>query len=264
MASNATDRQLPPELAKRLHGALTAGAEELFLRLQDPAPEVLRAALKNRHLAEDHLLALLKRRDLTEDLLKSIYQLERAAASHRLQLALVKNPTTPAAIVLALLPHLHLFELVDLCFLPGATPDQKLAAERAIIRRLDNMPLGHKITLARRASAQVVGELLKLGEAPLMEPCLNNPRLKQAALVQFLRSHKSNAETISAIARHPRWKDRPHLRQAILKNRHTPSIWHTLWLPSLRRGDLANLLRSSQLSAAHKQLIETELKRRGR
>lgn len=121
-------------LGKRLHRALTAQSEELFQVLLDPEMQVLRSALKNPGLNEDHLLTLLKRRDLSEELLKAIYQLETFKGSHRLLLALVKNPGTPGPITLALLPHLHLFELVDLCMIPGVTPDQKFAAERAFCK----------------------------------------------------------------------------------------------------------------------------------
>jgi hypothetical protein len=255
--------QLDIELARRLHRALTAGSDELFQLILDPAAEVLRALLKNPQLGEDHLLALLKRRDLPEDLLKSLSLHEREHPSHRLKLAIVKNPATPGPVVLALLPHLHLFELVTICFLPGVTPDQKVAAERSIIQRLPNLELGNKITLARRATADVVAAILKEGASPLMEPCLNSPRLKEVAVLQFLNSAVPTAETISIIARHPRWQSRPNLRLAILRNHRTPAIWFTLFLPKLRRPDLNNLLAGRRLTPPQKQLVQEELQRRG-
>jgi hypothetical protein len=36
-------------------------------------------------------------------------------------------------VVLDVLPHLYLFELLDLCLLPGITADQRCAAERQTI-----------------------------------------------------------------------------------------------------------------------------------
>ena len=166
--ANPGDISLDPELARRLHRALTAESEELYQVVLDPAPEVLRSALKNRNLNEDHLLALLKRRDLGEDLLKAIYQYEQQNPSRQLKMALVHNPATPGPIVLSLLPHLYLFELVDVCFLPGVTPDQKIAAERTIIQRLPQIELGNKMTLARRATADVVGAILREGDSRLV------------------------------------------------------------------------------------------------
>jgi hypothetical protein len=256
-------RSLDSDLLKRLHRALTAGGEELYLVLQDAAGEVLRNALKNRNLGEDHLLALLKRRDLAEDLLKAVYQLELTAASHQLQLALVRNPGTPGSIVLTLLPRLHLFELVDLCYFPGITPDQKFAAERAILQRLPTTELGNKMTVARRATATVVGEILKEGDLPLVEICLSSPHLREVAVLQFLNGPSATAETISMIARHPKWRMRPNLRLAILKNHRTPEIWFHQLLPGMRTPDIRNLLFSKQLHPHQKKLVEDALKKRG-
>ena len=263
MVEPEEQNKLDVELGKRLHKALTATSEELFQVLLDPDMQVLRSALKNQNLNEEHFLALLKRRDLNEDLLKAIYQRDDVKGSHKLQIALVRNPNTPGPVVLALLPYLHLFELVDLCLIPGVTPDQKFAAERAILLRLPTTELGNKMTLARRATTTVVGEILKEGDSRLVEICLNSPRLREVAILQFINGAHSNAETISMIARHPKWKLRPNLRLAILKNRRTPPIWFTLFLPQLRTPDVRNLLMSRRLNPAQKKLVQDELKKRG-
>ncbi len=256
---------LDAEFAKRLQRALMAEGEELFSILQDPAPEVLRTVLRNPRLKEEHLLALLKRRNLPEDLLKATYQHKLLTESHSLKVALAQNPGTPGAIVQVLLPQLFTFELLNLCVLPGVTADQKIAAERVITQRLPTMPLGNKMTLARRGTALVVGELLKEGDTRLMEICLNNPRLKEAAIFQFLNGGHATAETISFIARHPKWKSRPNLLMAILKNRKTPPIWYTLFLPRLRISEINQLLASRQLTGAQMQLVREALdKRKGK
>ncbi|MCD4688831.1 MAG: hypothetical protein K8R55_05795 [Desulfuromonadaceae bacterium] len=262
MKDEPRNGQLSVSLAQRLHRTLTADKEQIFDCLQDPAPEVLRALLKNPALQTEHLLVLLLRRDLSEDLLKAIYRLDQTGTSRPLKLALVKNPVTPAPIVQSLLPHLRLFELVDLCFLPGVTADQRLTAERTILLRIESEPLGNRITLARRGTATVVGELLNKGEPQLMKACLNNPRLKEAAIAKLLRGPKATAETISIIARHPRWKKRPNLRQSILRHRLTPQIWFTLWLPILPLRELRHLLSSHQSPLVQQTLIRNELKQR--
>lgn len=254
---------LNPEQVKALQHALTAGQEELFQQILSPDPQILAALLRNPHLTEEHILALLKRRDLPESLLKTLYQRHANRLSHRLVLALAKNPNTPGAILRNLLPHLRLFELVDFCFLPGITPDQKLAAERAILQRLPTTPLGNRITLARRATATVVGEILKDGDSRLVDICLNNPRLTEAAIFQFLNGPNANAETLSLVARNSRWKSRPNLQLAILKNRKTPTIWFTLWLPKLPIRTINQLLASRRLNPGQKKAVQDELTRRG-
>lgn len=263
MAEPRPPIEFTPELAGRLQKAMTADREELFRWVRHPSQTVLRALLKNPRLDEEHLLALLNRPDLQQNLISAIYRREETAASHRLKLALVRNPATPPWMSRTLLPGLHLFELVDICVLPGSTPDQKLSAEREIILRMESVPLGNKITLARRGTATIVGELLKQGHPQLMEPCLDNPRLTEAAIVQFLRSHRADAGTISSIARHPHWKNRPHVRLALLKNRRTPEVWFTLFLPGLHRNDLKALLLSRQLNSRQKSLVEKMLEGHG-
>ncbi|TYP00018.1 hypothetical protein EDC39_101178 [Geothermobacter ehrlichii] len=249
--------------ARRLLLALRAGPEELFRLVHDPDPLVVRNLLKNPHLNEDHLLVLLKRRDLGEDLLKALHQRFREGASHRLILAMARNPDLPAAIALSLLPHLYLFELLDFCLLPGMTPDQRLAAERQIIRRLPEIPLGQKITLARRGTNAILAELVKEGHPQIVGPCLDNPRLKEVALLQFLRTGAATAETISQIARHPRWQHRPNLKMAILKHPRTPMVWYVCWLPALKGTQLKELLHSRNIPAEKRQRIRDLLNRRG-
>lgn len=260
----AEQRQQPSaEVAKKLIQALTAGNEALFQLILDANQDVLANILKNPHLSDDHLLALLKRQDLSTDLLERIYQRCSKSLSHRLILALVKNPATPDTLVRNLMPHLRLFELVDVCFLPGAAADKRLTAERNILQRLPTTPLGNKLTLARRAPANVVSELLKEGHPTLIEICLSSPRLKEAAIYQFLTGPTATAETISMVARHNRWQHRPNLRLAILRNPKTPDVWFTLWLPKLSLPIIKQMLSSQRLRPNQKHLVNNELKRRG-
>lgn len=264
MDNTGKSQILDLDLARRLHLALTAGKEELFQALQDPSMEVLAAALKNSALDDNHLLALLKRRDLSEELLKAVYRLEKVAASHELKVAVVRNPNTPGSMIAALLPQLYLFELVDICRLPGVTPDQKVAAERAIIQRLPATPLGNKLTLARCGTAAVAEALIREGDPRHFEACLSNPLLKESAIFGFLNGPTASGETISMVARHPRWQGRPTLRLAILRNPKTPGVWFTLFLPRLTLGDLKGLLLSRRLAPPQKKLVEDELARRNR
>jgi hypothetical protein len=254
---------LDADMTRRLRSALTAAGAEIFPLLQDPAGEVLRALLKNSCLNEEHLLILLKRRDLSEDLLKGVSQLRLGEGNHRIKVALARNPGTSGSVLQTLLPQLYLFELLELCFIPGVTPDQKVAAERVILQRLPTAAMGNKMTLARRGTATLVDALLKEGDIRLMEPCLQNPRLREISVLQFLNGPHTSAETISVIARHSRWNQRPNLKMAFLKNRKTPAVWFTLYLPKLRTQDLHALIASRRLSPQQKHLVVEDLRRRG-
>jgi hypothetical protein len=248
---------------QRYQQALAAGRDELFRLVLDPDLGFIALLLGHPKLDETHLLTLLKRRDLNESLVATVYRhCKKKKVGHRLIFALVKNPAASGSLVRTLLPLLRLFELADLCKLPGISPETRVAAERAITQRLPTTPLGNKITLARKGTAAILGELLRDGQPQVFEACLNNPQLKEASVFQFLRSAASGAETISQIARHPRWKERPNLKIAILKNNRTPAIWFTLWLPKLNLQVIRQLQMTHRANPAKKQLIETELKKR--
>ena len=251
------------DLAKavQLRLALQADGEQLFALLRDPDPDLIRSLLKNPNLGEAHLLALLKRRNLSEQLIKTMHRLPTAAASRRLMIALAGHPNTPASVLSALLPQLFLFELVTVMQLPGVSPDHKIAAERAILKRLPETELGNKITLARRGSPALLEALLREGEPRLVAAVLENPRLKESGVLAFLKAPAATAETISAVGRHPVWGNRPNLRFAMLRNRKTPLIWFTLYLPTLSSSELKNLtgsqgLTPDQLSAVRQELAE--------
>jgi hypothetical protein len=247
--------------AKLLHTALTATGDELLAILQQSHLEIVLAALKNRALTENHLLALLRRHDLTEEHLKGICRLRITEESHNIKYSVARHPRTPAQELQKVLPHLHLFELLNICLLASITPDQKLAAERTIIQRLPLTPLGNKLTLARRATPTLLEALIKEGDPRMIEICLTNPHLKEGVLFQFLRSAAATAETISMVARHPRWQSRPNLKEAILTNPRTPLIWFTLWLPRMKPGDLKRLITSNRLTSQQKKAVEERLQR---
>ena len=243
-----------------IHHALHGSKEELFSLMERPSPDIIRAALRNPALDEAHLLALLHHTGLHPDLFTLLHQQhEPPAGNYPVLFALARHPEVPPHIVSTLLPRLYLFDLLKLCCLPGVPQDQKVAAERAIMQRIPAQPLGNKLTLARKGTAAIVESLLKEGHPQVVAVCLDNPHLKEGAVHQFVNSAAATAEIISQIARHNRWKNRPELQQAILKNPRTPAIWFTLLLPRLPRSVVKNLALSPRLTPQQKQLVSEVL-----
>lgn len=246
-------------IAEQLQKALTCSADELFSIVSRAPGEVLHAALKNPLITESHLLAALRRRELSEESIRRIYRLPQTETSHSLQVAVASHQNAPPAVLLGILPHLHLFELLNLCLLQTITPDHRLAAERAIIQRLPMTPLGNRLTLARRATPLLLEALMKEGDPRLVEICLTNAKLKEGVVFQFLRSSAATAETISMVARNQRWQGKPNIREAILTNPRTPLIWFTLWLPGMKSSEVKRLLASSRLTPAMKKAVMDRL-----
>ena len=86
--------------------------------------------------------------------------------------------------------------------------------------------------------------------------------LKEGTVFQLLRSGKTSAETISLVARQPRWQSRPNIREAILTNPKTPLVWFHLWLPAMKIPEIKRLITSNRLSSVQKKAVEERLKSR--
>lgn len=240
--------------ADELLEALTADKDRLFTVIQSSREEVLLAALRNPNLDQEHILTLLKRRKL-ESVITAIYAGKRLSDAHPVKFALVAHPDTPPHIAQTLLPLLYIFDLLKLCLIPGVSADIHLAAERKIVQQIPTQPLGNKLTLARRGTSAILDALLREGLQNVVEACLDNPNLKEGSLYQFLASSRATAEAVSMVAKNNRWKNRPNIRLAILKNPRTPLIWFTTFLPGLPAATLRDLLASPRLTFAQKELV---------
>jgi len=252
MSTDSTENAA--DTAITLLEALTADKDRLFAVIQTNREEVLLAALRNPNLDSKHLLTFFKRRGVGS-LLTAIYAHKRLMESHSVKLALVAHPDTPPHIAQTVLPLLYIFDLLKLCHIPGVPADTHLAAERKIVQQLPTQPLGNKLTLARRGTAAIVDALLREGTQNIVAICLDNPHLKEGSLHQFLTSSHATAENVSLVARNSRWKNRPNIRLAILKNPRTPLIWFTLFLPDLPASVKLDLLASPRLTFAQKELV---------
>lgn len=237
-----------------LGDALTADKERLFTVIQERRHDVLLAALRNPALDPQHLLMLLKRREL-EPIITAIYANKRLIEANSVKFALVAHRDTPPHIAQNLLSLLYIFDLLKLCLIPGISADIQLAAERKIVQQIPTQPLGNKLTLARRGTAAILDALLREGQSNILEICLDNPHLKEGSLHQFLSSAHATAENVSKVARNIRWKNRPNIRLAILKNPRTPLIWFTTFLPELSGTTVLDLLASPRLTSAQKILV---------
>ena len=264
---SATDTATPAN-RESIHGetnqadalleALTADSDRLFSVIQSNREDVLLAVLRNPALDHQHILVLLKRRELAT-VITAIYASKRLIETYSIKCAIVAHLDTPPHIAQTLLPLLYIFDLLKLCQIPGIPADIRLAAERKIVQQIPTQPLGNKLALARRGTSAIVEALLREGLQNVLEICLDNPHLKEGALHQFLTSSHATAEAVSMVARNCRWKSRPNIRLAILKNPRTPLIWFTTFLPGLPAATVRDLLASPKLTFAQKELVRQAL-----
>src|SRR5216684_5125597 len=148
--------------------ALVATGEELAILLHHHAADMLLAVLDNPALDETQLCLLLERKDLPGEILEEVARRKALLKNYRVKRALAFHPRTPRLASMRLTRELYLMDLVQLTLLPGISAELKRNAEEQLVARLPQLPLGQKITLARRGTARVAGALLAEGHAQVL------------------------------------------------------------------------------------------------
>ena len=175
------------ELFSPEHGrerASVATGEELAALLHHPAVDVLLALLDNPVLSEPQLCLLLARKDLPGEVLEEVSRRKPLLKTYPVKRALAFHPRAPRLVSLRMLRELYLMDLVQLTLLPGISAELKRNAEEQLLSRLPQLPLGQKITLARRGPARVTGSLLAEGHARIISVALENSFLTEAQVLK--------------------------------------------------------------------------------
>lgn len=197
----------------------------------DPDPSVRSEGLPNSYdivaaaadpsLTEDLALKMLKQTELRSEVFERLRKNAAIANSRKVKIALLCHAKTPRHVALPLLPHLFTFDLMQIALQPVVPPDIKVAAENALIQRLDQLSTGEKLSLARRASGRVAARLLTDPEMRVVAIALENARLTEASILKTISMQEASRFLIDAISRHPKWSLRQEIRWGLLRNEYT-------------------------------------------
>jgi hypothetical protein len=244
--------------------ALVATGEELAGLLHHPAADVLFALLDNPALDETQVCLLLERKDLPGEILEEVGRRKALLKSYRVKKALAFHPRTPRLVSLRLLRDLYLMDLVQVAILPGVSAELKRNAEEQLIARLPQLPLGQKITLARRGPARVAGALLAEGHAQIVPTVLDNPYLTEAQILKALSREKLSAPVIPAIVQHRKWSISYNIRLALVRHPAAPLATILSYLPELTVSDLRELAAPGIVPENLRKYLQAEVQRRMR
>src|SRR5437867_8548216 len=242
--------------------ALIATGEELAGLVHHPSAEVLLALLENPALDETQVCLLLERKDLPGEILEEIARRKALLKSYRVKRALAFHPRTPRLVSLRLLRDLYLMDLVQVAILPGVSAELKRNAEEQLIARLPQLPLGQKITLARRGPARVAGALLAEGHAQVISVVLDNPYMTEAQILKALSREKLPAPVIPAIIHHRKWSISYNIRIALLRQPSAPLATILSYLPQLTVSNLRELAAPGIVPEKLRRYIQAEVQRR--
>src|SRR6266853_217687 len=242
--------------------ARNAAGDELAALLHHHSSEVLLGLLDNPALDETRLCLLLDRKDLPAEILDEIARRKPLLKNYRVKRALAFHARTPRLPGLRLLRELYLMDLVQLTLLPGTSAELKINAEAQVISRLPQLPLGQKLTLARRGTARVAGALLAEGHAQILGVVLDNPNLVEAQVLKALSLERLPLGVIQAIAHHRKWSHMYNVRLALV--RHPNSTLSTIlaYLPELTVSDLRELASPGIVSESLRKYLLAEIQRR--
>jgi hypothetical protein len=223
---------------------------------------VLVALLDNPALDESQLCLLLERKDLPGEILEEVGRRKPLLKNYRIKRALAFHPRAPRLITFRLLRDLYLMDLVQLTLSPGVLAELKRNAEEQLLARLPQIPLGQKITLARRGPARVAGALLAEGHPQVLSVVLDNPYMTEAQILRVLSRENLPAAVIPAIIRHRKWSLSYNIRIALLRQPSAPLATILSYLPQLTVSDLRELAAPGIVPESLRKYIQAEVQRR--
>jgi hypothetical protein len=244
--------------------ALVAKGEELAALLHHPAADVLLALLDNPALEETQICLLLERKNLPGEVLEEVARRKQLLKSYRVKRALAFHPRTSRLISLRLIRELYLMDLVQVALLPGVSAELKRNAEDQLLARLPQLPLGQKITLARRGPARIAGALLAEGHTQVLSIVLDNPYMTEAQILRALSREKLPIAVIPAIIHHRKWSTTYNVRLALVRHPAAPLAAILGYLPELTVSDLRDLAEPGIVAENLRQYLRAEVHRRMR
>jgi hypothetical protein len=244
--------------------ALTASKDELATLIHHPASDVLLAVVQNPSLDEAQLTLLLERKDLPAEVFEQIVRRKALLKNYRVKRAIVFHHRAPRLVAMRLLRDLYLMDLAQFTLSPTVVVDLKRQAEEQLIARLPQLPLGQKVTLARRGPARAAGALLAEGHPQVLAVVLDNAYLTESQILKALSREKLPEAALIAVGHHRKWSFSYNVRIALVRHHRTPLGIVLGILPDLTLNDLRDLASPGIVSDSLRKYLQAEVARRTR
>ena len=247
------------DIDKFIQLASTASEEELKTLVHHPSSKVILKLIHNNNLTEDLALIVASRKNINPEILESLSNDIRWRENYRIMPAICKNPKTPQKISLSLIKSLRIFDIADLTRNQHVPINVRIRAEANIIEKILPMPLGIKITLARRASGNILIKLIEDGMKEVVAVCLDSPYMTEGDIYKIINMKKISSQVICQIANHPKWSCRYNIQWALIRNNNTPLSCIVNYLKNIKTVDLQELYAAPEVPSGTKPFIHREL-----
>lgn len=247
------------ELDDNIRQAVAASAEELKNLVYHASQKVIEKILRNENLTEELALIIAERKNVTPAILEHLSKDIRWKNSYHVKLALCKNPRTPQRISLQLLKNIRIFDLADLTKNYFVPPNLRIVSEAKVIERIPALPLGIKITLAKRANNNVILKLIEEGLKEVVTACFDSSQLTEGIIYTVINKKTTSRQVIRLIANNKRCTCSYEVRYALIANNHTPLSCIVDFLKHMKKTDLEKLYSASETPLSTKPYIYREL-----
>lgn len=253
-----------PESDAILESARTAAPDEIENLIHESNEKILLSLIGNPNLSEKHVEALLGRPEISSVVISALVDAGDWLAHEKIRLKIAQHPHSPKRLALAALRRMFLFDLVRVAQIPAVACDIRRAAEEQVLSRVPHLPVGEKLTLARRAPARIAAAILADGHPQAIKFALENPYLTESQILKIMAKEGVPERVVAAISRHEKWSLHYNVRVALVRNAHTPRELAHKFVEDLTFLDLQNLAGMPGLPSDTKSRIAVELEARER
>jgi len=199
------------------------------LRAGAPLP-YLQGAISNPRMQEDLAAVLLRNRSASPHILGRIARNTAWTSRYEVKKGLASHPDTPLPVAMMMVHHLYWQDLRMVADDRRLNPAVRMAAEKLLKARLETLSLGELISLARKATRELIGPLRDFREAGIVTALLGNPRLVENDIIVMVGDEKLSGKILSIISEHNVWGRRYRVNMALIQNSRTPvhSAMHIL------------------------------------
>ncbi|RMF96063.1 MAG: hypothetical protein D6734_04475 [Candidatus Schekmanbacteria bacterium] len=193
---------------------------------------------KRGKIIEEEAMEIASMREAPSELLGLIAKLTEFKNLRSIRQTLFFNPKTPIAVSKSLIGYLDKRELIKVLNLPTVPYSLKNIVLEYLKNKLPEIPLGEKISLARKAPRKLLLLIIYDDNEMVFEAALWNPKLTEMDLLVLLQKKTEHPSLTSLIAGHPKWKNRYRIKTALVRNPSTPFSISEEIIPQLMLQDL--------------------------
>jgi len=124
------------------------------------------------------------------------------------------------------------------------------------------LTLGERKMMARRPPPELLPKILADPHPDVIRNLLMAPRLTEDDVVTLVTRRPNRAEVLQQVAIHPRWCQRPRVRNALVLNPSTPTSVAIAMVALLRRNELRDVILAKALHPAVRAAAQERYARR--